>query len=84
MAGDYVYKNTDDSVRIRIFKRINDTNETLWDFDVFTKADRNTIGSAIRGTGSACHTKRCAKEQAEWQYGKLKSINPKNDVLEGW
>jgi hypothetical protein len=84
MAADYVYKNTDDSIRVRIFKRLTETSETLWDFDVFTKADSGVTGSAIGNEGSVCRTKRGAKELAEWEYGELKSINPENDVLEGW
>ena len=75
---DYVYKNRDDTVRIRIFKHSNRS----WDYDVFTKDGKVTTYSSE--AGDLFFTKGEAKKDAEQQYGKLVSLGSVKTVTSGW
>jgi len=87
MPADYVYSARSDNVRVRIFRREEGTNQG-WDFDVFKRGRigiPNTLLDAytVAGACSAFPTRKAAKAEAERQYGKLRSINPRT-VVEGW
>lgn len=79
MATDYVYRNSDDSIRIRIHKPNAKADE--WDFDVFEGDDCHSY--CIKGACFYFRTKREAKARAESLYGPLTSINPER-VTDGW
>ncbi|KKN67740.1 hypothetical protein LCGC14_0458880 [marine sediment metagenome] len=78
MLTDYVYKNNDDSIRIRIYQR--DSNE--WDYDTFNKD--GSFENFAEDSGDAFSLKRDAKKYAESQYGKLISLGNIETVTEGW
>ncbi len=77
---DYVYKNSDDSKRVKIFKR--DTSLGVeWDFDLWSNS--NVVKTYSVEAGDLFSTKRDAKLEASRMIGQLVSINP-NTVTEGW
>lgn len=78
MKTDYVYKNKDDSIRIRIYKR--DSNE--WDYDIFHKDGK--FENFAENAGDAFSHKRTARLDAEKEYGKLISLGNIETVTEGW
>ena len=66
--ADYVYRNRDDSLRVRLFQR-----ETgRWDYDVFHP--NGAIKTYSEGAGDNFATKRDALAEAIYQYGKLTPI----------
>jgi len=77
---DYVYKNADDSKRVKIFK-FDTSLGVEWDFDLWS--DSNTVETYSTEMGDLFSTKRDAKVEAEKQSGKLVSIQVET-VTEGW
>lgn len=76
--ADYIYKNKDDTIRIKILKH----GASLWDYDVFNKnGDFETFSEEA---GDIFSTKRAAKAWAEKEYGKLISLGNIEAVTEGW
>jgi len=77
MAIDYVYKNSEDTKRFRVFKR-----ETSWDYDIFTA--NGGFYNFSSDAGDSFRTKKDAKQDIKTQHNcKLISINPEN-VTSGW
>jgi len=84
MAGEYIYKNSDDSMRFKIFARYNQFNE--WDVDIWTRnAEGNHNVLTVSGeAGDLFDTKKDAKSYIESLYGKIKSLSSVETVTEGW
>jgi len=82
IAADYVYKNKDDSIRVRLFNRGG-----WWDADIFFKdksfSDKNPINWS-NSVGDKLKKKDEMKAQIEEEYGKLKSLGYIQSVTEGW
>lgn len=81
MAADYVYRNADDTVRIRIF-RVMETSG--WNFDIFHRSNQVHASYAADAGASYFRSRRDAKAAAEDMYGRLISLQPKVRVTEGW
>ena len=82
--SEYIYKNSDDTVRVKVFSR-DTALGTEWDFDVFTKTDDGfDVTTFSEEAGDLFVLRRDGKEEAEHQFGKLKSINPEETVTSGW
>ncbi len=77
---DYVYKNSGDTQRVKIFKHYTSFG-VEWDFDLWS--DSNTVESYSALAGDLFCTKRDAKNEAEKRIGKLTSIQSET-VTEGW
>lgn len=82
MKADYIYKNTDDTKRIRIYRRYCETSEIQWDFDVFGKD--GSYENFASEAGDSFSSKKEAKKEAEYQHGKITSIGNVETVTEGW
>lgn len=78
--NDYIYKNADDSKRVKIFKYFTSLG-VEWDFDLWSDSDSVESFSAF--AGDLFSTKRAAKAEAERRIGKLTSIQGET-VTEGW
>ena len=78
MANDYIYKNSDDTIRVKLYKR--DTGK--WDADVWFRDGRDNIAFGA-DMAEVFAVKRDAKSEIEITYGALISINPET-VTEGW
>jgi len=78
--SDYVYRNHDDSIRIRIFCRARGK----WDFDVFEKSNGGHVAThCLDGATSFFKRKKDALTEAANVFGELMSINPKT-ISDGW
>lgn len=74
--ADYVYRNRDDSLRVRLFQR-----ETgRWDYDVFHP--NGAIKTYSEGAGDDFATKRDAIAEAIYQYGKITPITVADAVAD--
>jgi len=80
-TADYVYRNQDDSVRIRIWRR-----ETgRWDYDMFKHVgDEYSLTSFGAEYGDDFRTKTDAKADAERKFGKITSMGAINPITRGW
>ena len=82
-----VYKNSDDTIRISLFKLHSDPTGDIagkligWDADVFQKGGETITFSH---TGDYFSTKGEAKAWYIQIYGALKSIQPKGSMTQGW
>ena len=79
---EYVYKNNDDSIRIKIFKQC-ECGDVEWDADVFFKIDDSST-TFSHDVGDYFYSKREAKEYYTGLYGNLKSIQPIDTITNGW
>ena len=80
--SQYIYKNTDDTIRIAIIDRDTSFGKE-WDFDVFDKATRS-VSTESQTSGDLFRTKAEAKAAVITRFGQVKSINPKVTVTNGW
>lgn len=81
--SEYVYKNTDDQIRVKIFKRCEDRHFTCeWDADVFFR--NGDVTTFSHNAGDYFYSKREAKEYYTNLYGKLTSIQPVDTITNGW
>ena len=87
MSGSYIYRNSDDTVRVHIQTRKNMGADNKgacreWDFDVFFrgKVDVETYSAC----GDVFYSKRDSKAFAENRYGRLVSIYPDTTITQGW
>jgi hypothetical protein len=77
--ADYVYKNRDDTVRVRIFRV-----EAGWSYDAVKLGLRNTRHwRHLTDDGDVARTKAWALDYAEGDYGTLTPIDVEN-VTDGW
>jgi hypothetical protein len=74
--ADYVYRNQDDTLRVRVHRRENGH----WDYDVFLP--NGDIKSYSEDAGDDFYTKRDAVAEANYQYGPLRSIAVKGNVVD--
>lgn len=86
MAGEYYYKNSDDTVRIRLMTRDSIGAETPnahreWDADIFKKGQGCETYSK---NGDVFYSKREGKAWLEKQFGKLFPLKTNYSVTEGW
>lgn len=82
---DSVYRNQNDTIRFRIFKRtgLSYRGNQGWDADIFSKnGDFKTL--CVDGAISNYKTKREIKTVLENEYGTLILINKVDNILEGW
>lgn len=79
MKADYVYKNQDDTIRIRIHHQ-----DLGWDYDVFHRY--GDIENYSDEAGDIFKTKKDAKIEIEIEstYGIIKSMGSIETVTEGW
>jgi hypothetical protein len=82
MASDYVYRNADDTVRVRIFQRRSDDAAPWWDADLFFRDGSYATLSDIGG--NMWLRKIDVKAQIERQYGPLRSLGGVPTVTHGW
>ena len=84
MSGEYIYKNSSDTVRVKIFQTYNRFNE--WDADIFKRSPdgNHDVDTYSQMVGDYFFLKKDAKEDLTEAYGKLTSINPVDTVTEGW
>lgn len=76
--ADYVYRNHDDSMRVRVFRRDNGH----WDYDAFlANGDIKTFST---DAGDDFRTKRDALADARHWYGKLTAIVVEGFVDNAW
>lgn len=77
--SDYTYRNSDDSIRVRIYKR----QGMGWDYDYFTKSGISEFG-VLGSVGELFFIKKKVREEAEYTLtGELFSIQVEN-ITEGW
>lgn len=85
--AEYIYRNTDDTIRVRIFKReFEDMGrmKSHWDIDVFDRDQGGYTKSVCIEGACIFDMKRDAKNYADENYGPLTSIQPKKYVTDGW
>jgi hypothetical protein len=82
--SEYVYKNSDDTIRIKIFKRTETDDKVCpWDADVFFRIQEK-VETYSDDAGDYFYSKREAKEYYTDLYGQLKSIQPVDTITNGW
>ena len=84
VKADYVYRNTDDTKRVRIFKR-----DAGWDFDVFYRfleGGWRVESGVFAGWGNVAPTRAAALSTAEDYHGDLTAdgLGKLETVTEGW
>ena len=91
MSGDYVYKNSGDTVRVRIMRRSQMGAESPgasreWDVDVWTRSPDGSHRCVTLGEerGDVFYSKAEARAAMVDRFGSLTSINPPERVTEGW
>lgn len=72
--ADYVYRNDDDSLRVRVFRRENGR----WDYDVFYPSGK--VATFSEDAGDDFRTKRDALTWADDEHGPLQSIAVEGNV----
>ena len=85
--SQYIYKNHDDTIRINIHDvHHEDGRAKEWNADVWTLHEdgSSTVVTYAEEAGDLFRTRRQAKEEYTELYGPLKSICPKDTVLDGW
>lgn len=73
---DYVYRNGEDSLRVRVFRRENDR----WDYDVFYPSGK--IVTYSEAAGDDFRTKRDALERANEENGFLSPVVTEGSVVD--
>jgi len=73
---DYVYRNKDDSIRVRIFQRENGR----WDYDAFYPS--GSVKTYSDEAGDNFSTKRAALAEANYQHGPLRAITSLGGVTD--
>ena len=79
--ADYVYRNSDDTVRVRIYRQ---EEVTGWDFDVVRKDGTADWSHCSLGALGYFQTKKEAKQAAEELNGTLTPFNNVQTLMEGW
>ena len=74
--ADYIYRNRNDSLRVRVFRR----ESGRWDYDVFHPTGAITTYSERAADDFA--TKRDALAEARYQYGALRPITVTGSVTD--
>lgn len=74
--ADYIYRNTNDSVRVRVHRR----DSGRWDYDVFYTS--GTVKTYSDEAGDDFATKRDALAEARHQHGTLKPIAVRGSVTD--
>ena len=75
--SDYIYKNTKDSLRFRVFRR----RRGFWDYDLFNK--NGIIATFSTSAGNIFRTKKETLGYIKKIHGKIISINPESTVTNG-
>lgn len=75
-SADYVYRNADDSRRVRVFRR----ESGRWDYDVFYPLGKTATYS--EEAGDDFPTKRAAIAQASEEHGPLFPIATSGQVVD--
>lgn len=75
---DSVYRNQDDTVRLRVFRR----EGKRWDFDTFSVTEGFVETFSCESTNDF-PTKKAALAYIKTQWGALVRINPEN-IVAGW
>ena len=85
--ADYVYRNQDDTIRFRIFRRqgqeYRDGKNEGWDADIFMKSGAVKT-YCVDAACSNFRTKADMKRELEREYGSLRLMNNVDNILEGW
>lgn len=74
--ADYIYRNQNDSVRVRVHRREN----SRWDYDVFYPT--GAIKTYSEGAGDDFADKRDAVAEAIYQHGPLRPISVEGHVVD--
>ncbi len=91
-CADYIYKNSDDTIRFKIFKRYSTEHITdddnykefiEWDVDIFEKENDHQWTYSTE-YGDLFRTKKQAKSWIEQDYNKVSSFVPIETCTEGW
>jgi hypothetical protein len=81
--ADYIYRNKRDTIRVRIFKQIDNEEKLIgWDYDFTSKHD-GRIRCQSDGSADLFDKKSEALEAANRAFGPLKAINPEY-LQQGW
>lgn len=76
--SDYLYKNPNDTIRIRLTKKTG-----WWDYDVYEKSKGGYSYTYSVEAGDIFSTKKEALSDATRRFGNLKSINI-DPINKGW
>ena len=78
--SDYIYRNKDDTIRVKIFKR----QEKYWDADVFFRNNSEKDYTWSPEMADRIFTKNEMKKEMERLHGKLFPMGSVSSTLEGW